>query len=80
MIADETRKKLQDIVRGARLQGQQDHCATIRNLLCQNFGTDPTVKSKFESRTILKEKQEQFLKLYAGNQVNGAEKAMVECG
>jgi hypothetical protein len=55
MIADEIRKKLQDIVRGALLQGQQDHCTTIRNLLCQSFGTAPTVKSEFESRAILKE-------------------------
>jgi hypothetical protein len=65
MISDEIRKKLQDIVRGALLQGQQDHCTTIRNLLCRSFGTDPTVKSEFESRAILKEKQDQFLKLYA---------------
>jgi hypothetical protein len=62
MISDESRKKLQDIVRGAFLEGQRGHCATIRNLLCKSFGTDPTIKSEFESRTILKEKQADFLK------------------
>ena len=59
MIADETRKKLQDIIKGTLLQGQQDHCTTIRNLLCQSFTTGPTVKSEFESKAILKEEQSQ---------------------
>lgn len=62
MIGDEAKKKLQDIVRGAFFEGQQDHCTTIRNLLCQSFGTDPTLKSEFESRAIIKEKQVAFLK------------------
>ncbi|MFL9485165.1 hypothetical protein ACI6Q2_20450 [Chitinophagaceae bacterium LWZ2-11] len=65
MIADESRKKLQDIIRGAILQGQQDHCAKIRNLLSQSFRTGTTVKSEFESRAIIKEEQIVFLKTYA---------------
>lgn len=65
MIAHETRKKLQDIIRGALLQGQRDHCTTIRNLLIESFGTSSTVKSEFQSRAILKEKQAQFLRSYA---------------
>jgi len=65
MIADETRKKLQNIIKGTLLQGQQDTCTTIRNILCQSFATSPTVKSEFESKAILKEKQGQFLKSYA---------------
>lgn len=65
MIADETRKKLQNIVGGALLEGQQDHCTTIRNLLIESFETGPTIKSEFESRAILKEKQAGFLKSHA---------------
>ena len=65
MIAYETRKKLQDIIRGSLLQGQRDHCTTIRNLLIESFGTSSTVKSEFQSRAILKEKQAQFLRSYA---------------
>ena len=65
MIADETRKKLQDIVRGALIEGQGDHCKTIRNLLIESFGASPTAKSEFESRAILKEKQARFLKSHA---------------
>ena len=42
-----------------------DSCTAIRNLLCKSFGTGPTVKSEFAGRTILKEKQVGFLKLYA---------------
>jgi hypothetical protein len=65
MISDEIRKKLQNIIRGNVLEGQEDHCTTIRNLLCQSFGSDPTIKREFESRSILKEKQARFLKLHA---------------
>lgn len=65
MIAYEIRKKLQDIIRGALLQGQGDHCPTIRNLLIESFGTSSTVKSEFQSRAILKEKQAQFLRSHA---------------
>jgi len=65
MIADEIRKKLQNIVRGALLEGQEDHCTTIRNLLSESFETGPTVKREFESRSIIKEKQAGFLKSHA---------------
>jgi len=65
MISDEIRQKLQNIVRGDVLEGQEDHCTAIRNLLCQSFGSDPTVKKEFESRSIIKEEQARFLKAYA---------------
>lgn len=65
MIADEIRKKLQNIITGTLLEGQEDHCTTIRNLLSKSFETGPTVKSEFESRAILKEEQAHFLKSHA---------------
>jgi hypothetical protein len=65
MISNEIRKKLQNIVRGDVIEGQEDHCTSIRNLLCQSFGSDPTVKKEFESRSIIKEEQARFLKAYA---------------
>lgn len=65
MISNEIREKLQNIVRGALFEGQEDRCTAIRNLLCQSFGSNPTVKREFESRAILKEKQTGFLKLHA---------------
>ena len=65
MIADETRKKLQDIARGALIEGQGDHCKSIRNLLIKSFGASSTAKSEFESRAILKEKQARFLRSHA---------------
>ncbi len=68
MFNDEIRKKLQNIISGAVLEGQQDHCTAIRNLLCQSFTTGPTVKAEFESRAILKKEQASFLKSYAQNQ------------
>jgi hypothetical protein len=65
MISDEIRQKLQNIIRGTLLEGQEDHCTAIRNLLCQSFGSNPTVKKEFESRSIVKEEQARFLKAYA---------------
>jgi hypothetical protein len=63
MISDEIRQKLQNIVRGDVHEGQEDHCTAIRNLLCRSFGTDPTVKKEFESRSVVKEEQARFLKV-----------------
>jgi hypothetical protein len=66
MISDEIRQKLQNIIRGNVLEGQEGHSTTIRNLLRQSFGSNPTVKKEFESRSILKEEQADFLKKHAG--------------
>lgn len=65
MIADEIRQKLQNIIRGTRVEGQEDHCSAIRNLLIESFETGPTVKGEFENRAILKEEQARFLRCYA---------------
>jgi hypothetical protein len=65
MLSDEIRAKLQNIVRGTRLQGTTDHCSAIRSVLIQSFGANSTAKREFESRSIIKEKQVEFLKSYA---------------
>jgi hypothetical protein len=67
MISDEIRQKLQNIVRGELRQGQSDACTTVRNLLCKSFGASPTVKSEFESRAVIKERQVGFLKSHFQN-------------
>jgi len=65
MISDEIRQKLQDIVRGACSERPADRCSKIRNDLVKSFGADPTVKSQFESRAVIKEKQADFLRILA---------------
>jgi hypothetical protein len=65
MISDEIRTQLQDIVRGKGAERKGDTCSAIRSLLIAGFGADPTVKSEFASRAILKEKQADFLRSYA---------------
>lgn len=65
MISNEIREKIQDIVNGTRCKGTTDHCTTVRNLLVESFGTGPTIKTEFESRAILKERQAGFLKSWA---------------
>jgi hypothetical protein len=65
MISGEIRSQLQNIVRGACLQRTADRCSTVRNILIESFGASSTVKREFESRSIIKEKQVDFLKIYA---------------
>jgi hypothetical protein len=65
MISDDIRAKLQNIIRGELHQGQSDACTTIRDLLCKSFGASPTVKSEFEGRAVIKEKQVGFLRSHA---------------
>jgi hypothetical protein len=65
MISDEIREQLQNIIRGELQKGQVDPCTAVRNILCESFGTGSTVKSEFESKAIIKEKQVCFLKSYA---------------
>ncbi|MDF2191916.1 hypothetical protein [Paraflavitalea sp. CAU 1676] len=65
MISDEIRQKLQNIIRGDVLEGEEDSCSTARNLLIASFGADPTAKREFESRSILKEEQARFLTSFA---------------
>lgn len=43
MLSDDTRKKLENIVRGKVIEGQGDTCTSIRNL-CAGLSTSTTVK------------------------------------
>ena len=65
MLSDDTRKKLENIVRGEVIEGQDDTCTSIRNHLCASFGTSRTVKKDFEGQSIIKEKQVKALKAFA---------------
>jgi Serine/Threonine/Tyrosine Kinase found in polyvalent proteins len=65
MISDEIRAKIQNIVRGTCFEGPTDRCSTVRNLLIKSFGASPTAKGEFEGRSIIKERQVEFLKIYA---------------
>ena len=62
LIDDDTRKRLENIVNGALLEGAEDNCATARNLLCASFRTSTTVKKDFEGQSRIKAEQAQFLK------------------
>lgn len=64
-MTDDTRAKLKNIISGARIEGAEDSCTTIRNYLCERFTTSPTVKGQFESKFIIKEEQAKALAQYA---------------
>jgi hypothetical protein len=61
MLPDDTRSKIKNITTGAIIKGSEDNCTAVRNLLCSSFSTSTTVKKDFESKAIIKEKQEAFL-------------------
>lgn len=65
MLNNDTRKRLEDIVRGAVIKGEEDTCTTARNNLCRSFGTSTTVKRDFEGKSVIKEKQAELLKQLA---------------
>lgn len=65
MNNNDTRSKLKNIIKGIVIEGAEDNCTTVRNLLCASFSTSTTVKRDFESKAIIKERQAEFLKKYA---------------
>jgi Serine/Threonine/Tyrosine Kinase found in polyvalent proteins len=62
MLSDDTRKRLENIVRGVVLEAGEDTCTTARNLLCASFRTSTTVKKDFEGQSIIKKEQAKFLR------------------
>ena len=62
MRSDDTRKKLENITRGIVLEGEEDNCTAVRNLLCASFRTSTTVKKDFEGQSIVKKEQAELLK------------------
>ena len=61
MFSNDTRKRLENIVKGIVLQGEEDNCTAARNLLCASFRTSTTVKHDFEGQSIVKKEQAEFL-------------------
>ena len=64
MLRDDTRSKIKNIIAGALIKGQENNCTTIRNLLCASYPTSTTVKTDFEGKSIIKEKQARFIEKY----------------
>ena len=62
MFSNDTRKRLENIVGGSVLEGEEDNCAAVRNLLCASFRTSTTVKQDFEGQPLVKKEQAEFLR------------------
>jgi Serine/Threonine/Tyrosine Kinase found in polyvalent proteins len=62
MFGNDTRKRLENIVKGIVLEGESDSCTAVRNLLCASFRTSTTVKKDFENQLLVKKEQAAFLK------------------
>jgi Serine/Threonine/Tyrosine Kinase found in polyvalent proteins len=67
MYNDETKRKLENIIRGSLIEGDSDNCTAVRNFLCTSFSTSTTVKRNFESKLLIKKEQESGLRNYATN-------------
>ena len=65
MLQDDTRSKIKNITAGVIIEGSQDNCAAVRNLLCAGFPTSTTVKKDFEGKALVKEKQAGLLEKYS---------------
>jgi Serine/Threonine/Tyrosine Kinase found in polyvalent proteins len=64
MYTNDTRKRLEDIIRGIAIEGQEDNCSAARNLLCTSFETSTTVKKDFGNQSKIKEEQSKLLKVF----------------
>jgi|SRR5450432_833838 len=62
MFSNDTRKRLENIVKGIVLEGDEDNCTAARNLLCASFRTSTTVKKDFEGQSVVKKEQAEFLR------------------
>jgi hypothetical protein len=62
MFSNDTRKRLENIVGGIVLKGEEDTCTAVRNLVCASFRTSTTVKQDFAGQSIVKEEQAEFLR------------------
>ena len=64
-IDDDTRKRLENIVKGIILEGEEDTCTAARNLLCASFRTSTAVKKDFENQSRVKKEQADFLRRHS---------------
>jgi len=65
MLNDDTRKRLENIIRGNVIEGQESNLTAARNYLCQSFRTSTTVKKDFDNQSRIKEEQKKQLIAYA---------------
>ena len=65
MFSDDTKSKVENIIRGSLIEGHSDHCTAIRNFLCTGYSTSTTVKRDFESKELIKKEQSDKLREYA---------------
>jgi hypothetical protein len=66
-----TRKRIENITAGVIIEGIPDTCTTIRNLLSASFATSTTVKTDFESKSVIKEEQARLLESTARKIIYG---------
>jgi hypothetical protein len=65
MLPNDTRKRIENITAGIIIEGIQDTCTTIRNFLCGSFATSNTVKTDFESKSVIKKEQAELLEKFS---------------
>ncbi len=64
MLPNDTRKRIENITAGIIIEGFSDTCTTIRNLLSASFATSKSVKTDFESKSVVKKEQAKLLENY----------------
>jgi hypothetical protein len=86
MLPNDTRSKIKNITGGIIIEGSQDTCTTIRNLLCASFPTSTTVKEDFEGKSVTKERQAVVLKAFCNendlwvNEIPGEDRYLTRGG
>jgi Serine/Threonine/Tyrosine Kinase found in polyvalent proteins len=64
MYSDDTRQKLENIIKGVIIEGKKDNCTATRNFLCSSFSTSTTIKKDFDRQSQIKKEQSRSLKQF----------------
>lgn len=68
MLPHDTERKIKTIITGKVIPGVTGNLFTARNLLCGSFTPDRTVKTNFEGKFLIKERQATALKNWSVEQ------------
>jgi len=64
MYSNDTRQRLENIIKGIIIKEQSDTCTTTRNFLCSGFSTNTEVKKDFEKQAQIKKEQGELLRQF----------------
>ena len=67
MFSNDTRIKIKKSIAGISIEGANDHCTTVRNIIPASYPTSTTVKTGIEGKACYKEERFNWLSYTISN-------------